>query len=216
MVKTIPNNENNNTSRFPSQGLNSITRVSSSNIFTKPKGRGGRPHKPSNPLDNIPIYTLDEIFRKHTRVQEYNEFSRLVVFFLTYGCAGNSGHRLRNYLSLPTNGASRRGNRQSFLFSNNEKSPFFKFLTIIIERTAKNICLNEFIEDLLIEIAETYSGYCLGPNPLEKTRNVFMGNALKSDQIKYFMDSFLFDEIITIFGEWKKLFFEKILTSNYI
>ena len=210
MVKTIPNNENSNKSLFPSQRPNSITKVRSSNLFAnREKKSTGRPPKLSNPLDNFPTYSFNKILEKHRRIQEYDEYSKLFQFFLMYGCAGNSNHRLRNYLILPTSGVSHRGIRQSS-FLKNDQLPFFRFLTIVIERTAQNICLNEYIVDLLIEMAETFSG-CIGPNPLEKTRKVFMGNALKCDHVNYFMDFFLFDEIISIFGEWKKLFFEKIL-----
>ena len=212
MVKSIPNNENSNKSISPSQKPNSITKVRSSNLFanSERKNRGGRPPKLSNPLDNFPTYSFDQILKKPRRIQEYDEYSKLLQFFLTYGCAGNSEHRLRNYLTLPGSGVSQRGIKQSSSFLKNEKLHFFRLLTIIIERTAQNICLNEYIVDLLIEMAETFSG-CIGPNPLEKTRKVFMGNALKCDHVNYFMDFFLFDEIISIFGEWKKLFFEKIL-----
>ena len=210
MGKNIRNSKKNNHS-VPSQHHGISKSVLSSNLFANSgnKSKGGRPPKSSIPGD-YPKYKLDEILKKPPKVQEYDEFSKLPQLFLTYGCAGDSMHRFKNYMIDPRHNSSQNGSRLIYSSLKNDKLILRTFLTTIIERTGQVIGLNEHIVDLLIEMANTFSGV-VGPNFLEKTKNYFMGNALKLDHVYYFMDFFLFDQIIEIFEEWKKVLFDKIV-----
>jgi hypothetical protein len=196
---------------------NSSNTTSPSLFSNATNKRGGRPKKQPIPIDSTPKYTYQNIVEKPERIQSYDQFAFIPQLFLIHGYAGTSRHKFINYLKstnqefppfIPYN-LNRGG---VFLGRFDVRQRFFKFLTLVNERTSFNLGLNDEIVNLLNEMAEAFS-FSSGSDAVEGIRSIFLGNSLKRDEVYYFMDSFLFDQIIKIFGAWRNVFYEKIDAS---
>ena len=188
------------------------------------KSKPGRPKKPKQPIQ-LEKMSFEELVKKPTKIQTYDEFSEIPKQILCYFAADNTEEKYKIWINqsfIPFQQEEEETKSNIFSAFQNTKQKFAEFMSVVLKRTCESLGLTKLAGEMLgiifddfVEATENFGkNATMAQEEIVKARvmRLFRGSEMNpyvGSKIKGLFNEEFFRGVLDALNRWKKVFDEE-------